>query len=308
MSSTASVPPQVIAISRSGSKRWPVRACDVVGDRGAQVVVAGERQPRVRRRVVERRARHLDGLGRQRQVGVEVLQPQHRAVARRVVGGRGDLVDAEADDVVQALRAGNGLGLDRGAMFIFSVIGVRMSSVPAASRRALRRDARPSRRSARSRRGRARPARLRPDARAARVQVQVLDDAERVRLRAPDRPRREADRVQLAGQPGALEALEQLCVERRAVHRGALAGAQDPYLGRRRLGGQQVRERDAERVGQRVERLDRRIARAGLELRERAPCHARAARELEGGRPARVRRSRTAAPASSEGVGIDCAS
>ena len=123
----------------------------------------------------------------------------------------------------------------------------------------------------------------RPHARAAAVQVQVLDDAERVRLRAPDGAGREADRVELAGHAGALEALEQLGAERGAVHRRALAGAHDPHLGRGRLRGQQVGERDAERVGQRVERLDRRVAGAGLELGERAAGHARAARELERG-------------------------
>ena len=39
---------------------------------------------------------------------VAVLAAQDRAVARRVVGRGRDLVDAEADDVVQALRAGEG--------------------------------------------------------------------------------------------------------------------------------------------------------------------------------------------------------
>ena len=48
-----------------------------------------------------------DGLGRERQVGVEVLHPQHRPVGiglRGTVGRGGDAVDAEAANGVEPLR------------------------------------------------------------------------------------------------------------------------------------------------------------------------------------------------------------
>ena len=50
-----------------------------VGDRRAQVEVAGEREPAVRLRVVEFRAGDLERLGRKREVGVEVLHAENGA-------------------------------------------------------------------------------------------------------------------------------------------------------------------------------------------------------------------------------------
>ena len=76
-----------------------------VRDRGAQVEVAGEGEPAVRLRVVELRARDLERLGREREVGVEVLHAKDRAAVASpcFLRGSGDAVDSEADDLVQAL-------------------------------------------------------------------------------------------------------------------------------------------------------------------------------------------------------------
>ncbi len=74
---------------------------DVLRDRRPQPEIAGERQPRVRDRVVERGARDGDRLGRQAEIGVEVLQPQNVGVEHR----RGHAVDAEAGDPLHPLRA-----------------------------------------------------------------------------------------------------------------------------------------------------------------------------------------------------------
>ena len=79
-----------------------------VGDRGAQVVVAGERQPAVRFGGLQALGGDADGLGRERQVGVEVLHPQDRPVGIRLrgtVGRGGDAVDAEAANGFEASRA-----------------------------------------------------------------------------------------------------------------------------------------------------------------------------------------------------------
>ena len=76
-----------------------------VRDRGAQVEVAGEGEPAVRLRVVELRARDLERLGREREVGVEVLHAEDRAAvaAPCFLRGSGDAVDSEADDSLQPL-------------------------------------------------------------------------------------------------------------------------------------------------------------------------------------------------------------
>ena len=74
---------------------------EVVGDRGAQVGVAREGQPRVGLRALDRRGGDGGRLRRERQVGVQVLEPQQPVVARRAGGGR-DAVDAEAGHLREA--------------------------------------------------------------------------------------------------------------------------------------------------------------------------------------------------------------
>ncbi len=77
-----------------------------VRDRGAQVEVAGEGEPAVRSRVVELRARDLERLGRERQVGVEVLHAEDRAAVASpcFLRGSGDAVDSEADNPLEPFR------------------------------------------------------------------------------------------------------------------------------------------------------------------------------------------------------------
>jgi hypothetical protein len=72
-----------------------------VADRRAQIAIAGEGQPAVGLRRLEAPDRLGDRLGRERQVGVEVLQPEHVAPG---VGRVRQPVDAEAADVLQPLR------------------------------------------------------------------------------------------------------------------------------------------------------------------------------------------------------------
>jgi len=73
-----------------------------VGDRRAEVHVAGEREPAVGRGALEPGHGLRDRLGRQREVGVEVLHAQDRPLGTQLVGGVGGAVDAEADDLGSA--------------------------------------------------------------------------------------------------------------------------------------------------------------------------------------------------------------
>ncbi len=94
---------RVVAMARS--RRGEVR------DRGAQVEVALEREPAVRLGPAEGRLRLGQRLRRERQVRVEVLEPQDRParVGRRdPLGGGRDDVQADAADVGQTLRALHG--------------------------------------------------------------------------------------------------------------------------------------------------------------------------------------------------------
>ena len=71
-----------------------------VGDRRAQVEVAGERKPAVRLRVLQFGAGHLERLGRKREIRVEVLHAENGAAVpspRFLRRGRHS-VDAKADD------------------------------------------------------------------------------------------------------------------------------------------------------------------------------------------------------------------
>ena len=77
-----------------------------VGDGRAEIEVAGEGKPAVGLGRVEAGDRLGNGLGRQREVGVEVLHPQDGAPAR--VGRGGDLVDAKAPDRLDALGSPHG--------------------------------------------------------------------------------------------------------------------------------------------------------------------------------------------------------
>ncbi len=78
-----------------------------VGDRHAEREVAGEGEPAVRLRRLQARGRDGDGLGREGEVGVEVLHAEHRpplARAHRLLGRGRDAVDAEAPDGLEPLR------------------------------------------------------------------------------------------------------------------------------------------------------------------------------------------------------------
>ena len=72
-----------------------------LGDRGAEIEVAGERQPAVCLRRSETGDRLRDGLRGERKIGVEVLHPQDRAAAD--VRGRRYAVDAEAANRLDSL-------------------------------------------------------------------------------------------------------------------------------------------------------------------------------------------------------------
>jgi hypothetical protein len=120
-----------------------------------------------------------------------------------------------------------------------------------------------------------------PDADAAGEDVQPLLDPERVRRRRARRAGVEADRVQLAEQAGPLDPLEQVRVQRGALDVGAFPGPH--HLHGRDLGDrcQQIRQGHAERVAERVQRVDGGVALAALERRDRVARDAGAPRELE---------------------------
>ena len=103
-----------------------------------------------------------------------------------------------------------------------------------------------------------------------------------MRRRVARRARVEADRVELAEQPGPLDALEQRRRPARRPRRARPSPARTHA--HRARGGSAPAGRtsaDAERVGERVERVDGRVALAALERGDRAPRDAGAARELE---------------------------
>ena len=88
-------------------ERMPCPGGEERGDRLAEVDVAGEREPAVRLGRLEAPRRDADGLGRQREVGVEVLHAQHRPSGVRpcrLVRRGGDEVDPEASNRLEPLR------------------------------------------------------------------------------------------------------------------------------------------------------------------------------------------------------------
>ena len=223
---------------------------DVVGDRRAQVEIAGERQPRVADRVVERLARDLPRLGRKRQVGVQVLEPEHVGIGDR----RGHPVDAEAGHAVHPPARASSRPPESGS-----------EGCPRRVR-APRRCAGPSPSTARSRRA---PSSIgcvrRPDAHPAVVDVQQLLDPERMRRRLARFAGMEPDRVQLAEQPGPVDPLEQVRVERRALDVRAFAV-------RGRPSGPRCGASSSARAGRRARpRARRACRRSGCPRRARAP-------------------------------------